>query len=180
MRAQDMLWILAALDAAEVPYWVAGGWGVDALVGRQTRKHDDLDLVLSDFERDEPRARRVLGSLGFRPVHARPAGIWMPMQSLMDDAAGHRIELLNIDEERLMAGIGRPPTGEGHAPADLGSIAFASGEIEGRTVACLSAEVQLLFHSGYELRSSDQRDMGMLQRALGTDPQARAASTVDL
>ena len=102
------------------------------------------------------------------------------MQSLMDDAAGHRIELLNIDEERLMAGIGRPPTGEGHAPADLGSIAFASGEIEGRTVACLSAEVQLLFHSGYELRSSDQRDMGMLQRALGTDPQARAASTVDL
>jgi lincosamide nucleotidyltransferase A/C/D/E len=28
--------------AAVGPAWVGGGWGVDALVGRQTRSHADL------------------------------------------------------------------------------------------------------------------------------------------
>lgn len=26
--------------------WLDGGWGVDALLGRQTRPHDDMDIVI--------------------------------------------------------------------------------------------------------------------------------------
>src|SRR5258708_7387144 len=26
--------------------WIDGGWGVDALLGHQTRKHDDLDVAV--------------------------------------------------------------------------------------------------------------------------------------
>lgn len=32
------------LDTHGVPFWVDGGWGVDALLGEQTRSHRDLDL----------------------------------------------------------------------------------------------------------------------------------------
>src|SRR5207237_7001400 len=58
----DVLW---RLRAAGIDVWVEGGWGVDALLGEQTRPHDDLDLgvrmedvdricrILSDFERSD-------------------------------------------------------------------------------------------------------------------------------
>lgn len=33
--------VLAAFDAGGIDYWVDGGWGIDALLGRQTREHRD-------------------------------------------------------------------------------------------------------------------------------------------
>jgi lincosamide nucleotidyltransferase A/C/D/E len=44
VRAESVLEVLSALSACRV--WAAGGWGVDALVGHQTRDHRDLDLAL--------------------------------------------------------------------------------------------------------------------------------------
>jgi lincosamide nucleotidyltransferase A/C/D/E len=43
VTGEDVLEILAALDGFGV--WIGGGWGIDALAGRQTRPHDDLDLM---------------------------------------------------------------------------------------------------------------------------------------
>jgi hypothetical protein len=36
------------LEREGIRSWVIGGWGIDALVGRQTREHHDLDLFLLD------------------------------------------------------------------------------------------------------------------------------------
>src|SRR5579884_2713452 len=46
MSAEDAAAILDRLGAAGLTAWVDGGWAVDALAGRQTRTHDDLDLVV--------------------------------------------------------------------------------------------------------------------------------------
>src|SRR3954463_13194417 len=47
MPATEVLAVLNALTAAGYQrVWVAGGWGVDALAGRQTRGHRDADLAL--------------------------------------------------------------------------------------------------------------------------------------
>jgi len=46
MDLGEVLAVLAYLIEAGCSVWVAGGWGVDALVGRQTRLHRDLDLAL--------------------------------------------------------------------------------------------------------------------------------------
>lgn len=43
MRAKDVLTLLSALDGLGVHYWLDGGWGVDCLLGEQTRPHSDLD-----------------------------------------------------------------------------------------------------------------------------------------
>jgi hypothetical protein len=43
-RLPEVVDVLERLDRAGVPVWLDGGWGVDALVGRQTRPHRDLDL----------------------------------------------------------------------------------------------------------------------------------------
>src|SRR4051812_36703565 len=45
MTAADALTILVALSDADCRAWVHGGWGVDALLREQTRRHDDLDVV---------------------------------------------------------------------------------------------------------------------------------------
>jgi Aminoglycoside-2''-adenylyltransferase len=44
MTLEDVVEVLTALDAGGIDYWVEGGWGIDALLGRQTREHRDLDL----------------------------------------------------------------------------------------------------------------------------------------
>jgi len=42
MEQDEVHAVLDALGTAGIPTWVAGGWGVDALAGRQTRAHRDL------------------------------------------------------------------------------------------------------------------------------------------
>jgi lincosamide nucleotidyltransferase A/C/D/E len=34
------------LSRVDADAWVDGGWGVEALVGQQTRAHSDLDIVV--------------------------------------------------------------------------------------------------------------------------------------
>jgi hypothetical protein len=63
MTPEDVIDVLAALDAGGIAYWVDGGWGLDALLGQQTRTHRDLDLGvrLDDVPRIEtllPQFRR--------------------------------------------------------------------------------------------------------------------------
>ncbi|MDQ0908982.1 hypothetical protein QFZ22_004967 [Streptomyces canus] len=45
MDADDVLHVLNLLRRAGTEVWIGGGWGIDALVGRQTRDHRDLDLM---------------------------------------------------------------------------------------------------------------------------------------
>jgi lincosamide nucleotidyltransferase A/C/D/E len=74
MQTKDVLNTLERLESVGVSVWLDGGWGVDALVGAQTRRHDDLDMAL-DVD-DLPRARQALDSAGFR--HDRDAGPGLP------------------------------------------------------------------------------------------------------
>jgi lincosamide nucleotidyltransferase A/C/D/E len=166
MRERDVLWILDAVEGAGVSGVVGGGWGVDALVGRRTRRHHDLDLVLLEFERDEPRARSALGHLGFRQVLSWHASTrWMPCRSVMDDGAGRCIDLVNLEAAQLASTLSqRRPVGkasDGGRPSILGS-----GEIGGRRVLCLSAEAQLVLHTRFDLRSHHQRDANLLRHTL--------------
>jgi hypothetical protein len=74
----------------------AGGWGVDALVGRQTRSHRDLDLALDAG--NEAAALRALQRRGYRvETDWRPVRIelvaegrgWVDVHPVVFDATGH-------------------------------------------------------------------------------------------
>ncbi len=49
ISADDVVDVLDRLAAARIDAAVAGGWAVDALVGRVTREHGDLDLAVAAF-----------------------------------------------------------------------------------------------------------------------------------
>jgi lincosamide nucleotidyltransferase A/C/D/E len=34
------------MEVLGIKIWIDGGWGVDALLGKQTRTHADLDIVV--------------------------------------------------------------------------------------------------------------------------------------
>ena len=52
-----------ALDAAELEYWVFGGWAVDLWVGRLTRPHDDIDILV--WRHDEAAVDEALQGAGW-------------------------------------------------------------------------------------------------------------------
>ena len=43
--------VCSLLSRLTVPYWIAGGWAIDLAVGRVTRDHADVDIML--LERDK-------------------------------------------------------------------------------------------------------------------------------
>jgi len=164
-----LLHVADTLEAAGVLYWLAGGWGVDALLGRQTRPHRDLDIIIDEFESNEPRARHALEAIGFRHVKFDMGGIWMPLRSTLDDDSGHKVELVGIDWTRLMSAIGSGARDGGTvAESDdrVGEV-FTEGTVNGRKIPCLSAQVQRLFHTGFHLEPGGRHNVDLLDTVIG-------------
>jgi lincosamide nucleotidyltransferase A/C/D/E len=160
--ARDVLEVLDALAASGLPYRLDGGWGVDALVGRQTRSHDDLDLVVS---RDD--VHRVLDALrGLRFRHDPSVVPGLPARVVLRDPAGRQVDLHPVVFD--VHGNGRQDLGggaSGHYPAEgLAGV----GSVGGRPVACVTAELQLRHRCGYEHDEGDRHDVRLLAELIGS------------
>jgi lincosamide nucleotidyltransferase A/C/D/E len=161
MTADDVLEVHDALERAGVSIWLDGGWGIDALLARQTRPHDDLDAVLD--HRDLALAQVVLAPLGFRhAAHVRPG---LPARLVLRDAAGRQVDFHPVAFDP--GGDGHQDLGDGRHglyPAEgLGGV----GAIAGKTVRCITAQLQLLHHLGYEPTGRDHQDVQALVEQFG-------------
>lgn len=140
MTSEDVLAVLGALRQAGVEARIAGGWGVDALVGRQTRRHADLDLVIRDDELEV--SLESLSQLGYRTmvVYDIPEALLEP-RYVLRDRKGRMVDLLTVDLGELAARcaerVGRV--------VDIAWLE-ASGEIERQRVDCLSASAQVVLY----------------------------------
>src|SRR5918993_4991932 len=76
MTAEDIVDLCSALLAAGVRVWVDGGWGIDALLGRQTRTHRDFDAIAA-FQ-DLLALTRYLSGRGFALKVIWPENRWAP------------------------------------------------------------------------------------------------------
>ena len=156
MRADQVLQILDFLATAQVVVWVDGGWGVDALIGRQTREHEDLDLVVDAGRVDHVRA--LLHSEGFEVIRD-----WSPTAIAFLHPDGRSVDVHPV---------GLTPNGGGdQIQLDRQTRwhygAPTSGHIDGRTVACCSLADQVASHLGYEPDAQDLADMQALAEAFG-------------
>jgi lincosamide nucleotidyltransferase A/C/D/E len=144
----------AVLDA--VPDAVIdGGWGIDALVGRQTREHDDLDLVIASTGADAAVAALV--PLGFADLTDE-----RPTRLVVSRSDGCHVDLHLVEH----ASTGTTQ----HLPGDRRFTYFlddTSGVIDGRSVRCLSPEMQLLTHAGYEPDDDDRADVALVADVSG-------------
>jgi lincosamide nucleotidyltransferase A/C/D/E len=161
--ASQVLSLLGQLDAAGVRAWVAGGWGVDALAGRQNRQHYDLDLVISDDPGVYDDVTTVLVRAGFRQAgSACSPGLPMPWRHLWQHDDGYSVEVLPVALHDPPFSVPRSRASAPGAPQP----SFAQGTIDGRPVPCLSARLQLVLHTGYPPRDVDAFDTDVLRAHL--------------
>lgn len=157
MDATEVLHVLDALDAVDIRAGVTGGWGVDALLRRQTRDHGDVDLGVPSDDLDT--AIRAVGMLGYAiTADERPARV------VLASAQG-KVDLHPIVMLPSGAGVQTGFDGQTfeYPPGGL----EAEGEIGGRVVRCGTPELQITFHAGYEPREHDRLDMAALAEAFG-------------
>lgn len=151
MTADDVIRTLDGLAGAGVECWVDGGWGVDALLGRQTRDHSDLDLVVAVEHVDHARA--WLTDAGYTVIRD-----WLPTAIAFARPDGAEVDLHPVDrtpdgggDQRQLDGVTtyhyRPPT---------------LGRIGGSAVRCCPVEDQVSCHLGYPPTGKDWHDMRLL------------------
>ncbi|MEY9912726.1 lincosamide nucleotidyltransferase A/C/D/E [Catenulispora sp. MAP12-49] len=158
MTAEDVLELVALLRAAGADVWIGGGWGIDALVGDETRPHRDVDLMHRLDQ--EPALVAALARAGFAETVD-----WRPVRFVMADARGREIDLhpLVFGED----GSASQASLEADRPFAYPASCFVTGVIAGTAVPCLSAEQQVYFHQGYEPAERDRHDMAQLRKAFG-------------
>jgi lincosamide nucleotidyltransferase A/C/D/E len=148
----EVLDVLAALSGLACRFWLEGGWGVDALVGRQTRAHRDLDVDL-DVQSEEP-VLAVLAEMGYTVDTD-----WRPNRVELHAPGRGRVDLhpLRIDED----GSARQAALDGGFHVFPRAF-FVTGSLAGIPVPCVSVAAQRLFRTGYELRAKDRHDLAVL------------------
>lgn len=165
MIAHDVLDFYKTMSDVGVEVWIDGGWGVDALLGKQTRQHKDLDIAIE--EKHVALLRDVLLVRGFREVRLEDARPW---NFVLGDETGKEIDVHVIVLDDTGNGVyGPPEKGEMYPAAFL----TGSGIIDGQKVRCISPEWAVRFHSGYELTEKDFRDVSALCQTFGFELPAR-------
>ena len=160
MTEADVLAVLDALGRASIESWLDGGWGVDALLGEQTRPHEDVDLVLRVS--DVAAMREALAGDGFELNRGDPGSNFV-----LRDAAGREIDVHPVRFDEGGNGVYRMENGEDWIYPAEGFT--GRGRIGEREVLCLSPDVQMLGHAGgYEPHWTDFHDMRLLNARFGT------------
>jgi lincosamide nucleotidyltransferase A/C/D/E len=159
MNAKDVIALYLELESLGIAVWLNGGWGVDALLGKQTRPHADVDIFIR--EKDVAHARAFLLSKGYKEIKLEIARLF---NFVYGDAAGREIDVHAFNyngQDSFTYGTGDS------AEVFPATVLDGIGKIGGQTVKCISPEWAVKWHTGYKLRESDVKDVAALCRHFG-------------
>ncbi len=145
MNAEKVIEIIKLLESNSIETVVDGGWGVDALLGEQTRRHDDLDVAIS--HKDVPKLRKILAEKGFTEIFRDDS---RDCNFVLQDINDNQIDVhsYTLDEQ------GNNIYGVAYLPEHL----VGKGVIAGFQVKCVPPDWLVKFHTGYLLDEKDFRD----------------------
>ena len=149
MTAADAVELIRLFENHLLDVCIDGGWAVDALLGRQTRPHSDLDIALPHSQ--VPELRRLLEARGYIDIFRNDS--W-ECNFVLGDAHGRQVDIHShtFDEQgNLVFGVAYP----------FDSL-NGSGSILGHPVRCITPEWLVKFHTGYKLDENDYRDVRAL------------------
>jgi lincosamide nucleotidyltransferase A/C/D/E len=156
MSANDVLEFVQLLNQNHIDVYIDGGWGVDALLGEQTRIHSDLDIAVQ--HRDVAQIRALLEARGYEDV---PRDDTRDCNFVLGDDEGHLIDFHSYtfdSDGNNVYGV----------PYPYESLS-GTGSINGRAVKCISPEWMVKFHTGYELDENDYHDVKLLCQRFGIE-----------
>jgi lincosamide nucleotidyltransferase A/C/D/E len=153
MSAKGVLVAMQRLSEAGIQAWLDGGWGVDALLEEETREHDDLDIVVELGSSDG--AQQALKDLGYEiSVDERPTRLELKAPR------NRQIDLRTVVFDEGGGGVQRLQDGRSYRYPPIGFT--GRGKVAGLMLPCMTAEVQLQCHMGYEPTATDRHDVNLL------------------
>jgi|GEM_PF-270460 len=152
MTMNDVTKFCNELNEIGVKIWIDGGWGVDALIGTQTRPHGDLDIAIES--KNVENVLKLLETQGYKEV--RRDNEW---NFVFGDDLGHEIDFhvfVFDDHGNVIDGLKYPE-----------ESLTGTGKIGNCIVSCISPDHLVKFHSGYPLRERDYHDVSVLCEKFG-------------
>ena len=156
MTANDVIAIVQLFNQNHIDLYIDGGWGVDALLGKQTRTHADLDIALQ--HKDVPHIRILLEARGYQDV---PRDDTRDCNFVLGDNQGHQIDIHSYTFDTAgnhVYGVAYP----------FDSLT-GTGSVNGQPVKCISPEWLVKFHTGYKLDENDYHDVKALCQHFGIE-----------
>lgn len=154
MEVKRVIELLELLRENNIDVIVDGGWGVDALLGKQTRPHNDLDIAVS--HKDVSKLRELLRNKGYSDI---PRDDTRECNFVLGDKEGNQVDIHSY----LFDENGNNIFGVLYLPEHF----TGTGTINGYSVKCISAEWAVKFHAGYEFDQSDYKDALALCKSFG-------------
>ncbi len=154
MDENKVFGIYKNLAAEGIPIRIDGGWCVDALLGKQTREHLDLDIAVD--RKHSNHLKELLTSWGYTERPSSDSTEWNYVmaddhQSVID------IHVFEFDDQSNKTyGI--------QYPRDSLS---GTGTIAGKTVQCITPEWMFKFKTSYDPQEKDLRDVHALSEKFG-------------
>jgi lincosamide nucleotidyltransferase A/C/D/E len=159
MTSDAVLAFLDLMEASAIDVCLDGGWGIDALLGEQTREHGDLDIIVRLEE--VPRLLSVTRASGYA---RQPGGT--ETNFVLKAGPGHEVDVHAIAFDGRGFGVFALP--DGRRWPFPPSAFQGRGRIQGKDVRCLSPEAQVQCHAqGYTPDEADLQDMKLLQARFG-------------
>lgn len=137
-----------------IDIWIDGGWCIDALIGRQTRDHSDLDIAV--HRRDNDRLYELLKIKGYKEEKREDSTEYM---YVMRDEENNFIDVHVFEYDingKNIYGVEYP----------YGSLT-GNGIINNCEVKCINSRFMFEFKIGYEAREKDIIDLKALNKKFG-------------
>ena len=172
VSASEIIRMFGLLSDHCIRAWLLGGWGVDALLETQTREHKDIDVLIQ--EEDILQMIQLLELDRYddfhlweenrwdidKENHQYPTAFYMldnkerefDVHAIRLDEEGNAIPQWALDDNNFL-----------YTKADIS----ATGKINGVPFPCITAEKQMLVHTGYELPETHQSDMKLIHEKFG-------------
>ena len=156
MTANEVISIIQLFNLYHIEFHIDGGWGVDALLGEQTRAHADLDIAVQ--QRDVTKIKTLLEARGYQDVTRDDTS---DCNFVLGDKHGHQIDIHSYTFDAA----GNHVYG---VPYPLDSLS-GTGFINGHKVKCISPKWMMRFHTGYALDENDYHDIKELCLRFGLE-----------
>lgn len=169
MDAADALAAIGYLQSRDVRLWLDGGWAVDALLGEQTRPHNDVDLAVELADR--AKYEEAVADAGYRFLYHDPdndAEDGTHLNWVVRDRDGRELDVHIVDTSTTRV-LDDGTAVYGAMPYPVGSL-DGVGTLLGVDVPCVSPPFLVAFHTGYELQDKDFQDVYALCAKFDIEP----------
>lgn len=155
MEAQDVIDLYTLFEKNSITLWIDGGWGIDALLGKQTRPHKDLDIAIN--HNDKPKLRKLLEERGYKDIDRDDTSDW---NFVLGDGK-HEVDVHTF----LFDDKGNNIYGTAYPKESL----TGDGLIHGQSVKCIPAEWVVRFHAEakYIPKEKDIKDVQAICKKFG-------------